>query len=65
MNFWTDVFMYYDTQNLMSWHRWFAWHPVRLNDGKLCWLKYVNRVYQMERDEEGITRIKLHYERIK
>jgi len=24
--------------------RWFAWHPVRLIDGKPAWLRWVNRV---------------------
>lgn len=26
----------------MTWHRWFAWYPVRAND-QLVWLEYVNR----------------------
>lgn len=30
---------------LHEWHRWFAWHPVRLNGGdESCrWLEYVAR----------------------
>ena len=25
------------------WFAWFAWHPVFLDNGKLVWLKNVNR----------------------
>lgn len=31
-----------------EWHRWFAWHPVRLGqwrDGELVWLETVERVW--------------------
>ncbi|MCW2317111.1 hypothetical protein M2322_002665 [Rhodoblastus acidophilus] len=25
------------------WHRWFAWYPVWLEDGRLVWLQWVDR----------------------
>ncbi|MBI4158252.1 MAG: hypothetical protein HY505_01350 [Candidatus Yanofskybacteria bacterium] len=25
------------------WHLWFAWRPVRVINGKIVWLKYVER----------------------
>lgn len=38
-------------RNDYEWHRWFAWHPIRLPDdrytaGKWIWLETVDRVYQ-------------------
>jgi len=27
----------------IPWHRYFAWHPVRTEEGKWLWLKYVCR----------------------
>lgn len=29
--------------SLSEWHRWFAWHPVTLVDGRRAWLCYVQR----------------------
>lgn len=26
-----------------KWHRWFAWRPVKLQDGWWAWLEYVDR----------------------
>lgn len=26
-----------------KWHRWYAWHPVVTNGGKLVWFDYVDR----------------------
>lgn len=26
-----------------EWHRWFAWRPVILNDGRLAWLRWLER----------------------
>ena len=26
-----------------SWHSWYAWHPVRLDSGTMCWLENVER----------------------
>jgi hypothetical protein len=26
-----------------EWHRWFAWHPVVLPDGRLPWLRWLER----------------------
>jgi hypothetical protein len=26
-----------------TWHRWYAWRPVRLMNGKWVWLEYVER----------------------
>lgn len=28
---------------LMRWHRWFAWYPVRVCEGCLVWLQFVER----------------------
>jgi hypothetical protein len=28
---------------LRQWHRWFAWHPVRVGDGDVRWLEAVER----------------------
>lgn len=28
---------------LSAWHRWYAWYPVRLIDGRLVWLQRVER----------------------
>lgn len=30
-------------QNEKHWHDWFAWYPVRLTDGSICWLEVVRR----------------------
>jgi hypothetical protein len=26
-----------------NWHKWFAWHPVRVGKGDCRWLEYVRR----------------------
>jgi hypothetical protein len=26
-----------------GWERWFAWHPVELTDGRIVWLRRVER----------------------
>ena len=28
---------------LFIWHRWFAWHPVPLNCGRVAWLEWCQR----------------------
>lgn len=28
-----------------SWHRWFAWYPVVLQDGRTAWLQTVERIF--------------------
>lgn len=28
-----------------NWEAWYAWHPVKLNTGKYCWLTTVYRRY--------------------
>jgi hypothetical protein len=28
---------------LRKWHRWYAWHPVTLDDGRWAWLCWVER----------------------
>lgn len=28
---------------LSDWHRWFAWHPVRVGPSDCRWLEYVER----------------------
>lgn len=30
-------------QRLMSWHKIFAWTPVRLNNGERAWLEFVEQ----------------------
>lgn len=37
-------------QREREWHRWFAWRPVRLRDGRVAWLSTVLR-----RRDEWIT----------
>jgi len=27
----------------LVWHRWFAWHPVKINDKETVWLEFVLR----------------------
>jgi len=27
----------------LKWHRWFAWHPVRVGSREKRWLEYVER----------------------
>jgi len=31
-----------DEQKFVA-HKWFAWHPVRLENGKWIWLEYVTK----------------------
>ncbi len=31
-----------------EWHRWFAWHPVRLQCGVMVWLAVVERYVSCE-----------------
>lgn len=28
-----------------DWHKWFAWHPVKIKGGKIVWLWYVLRKF--------------------
>lgn len=28
---------------LTNWHRWFAWHPIKVSDHDCRWLEYVER----------------------
>jgi hypothetical protein len=28
---------------LTNWHRWFAWHPIKVADHDCRWLEYVER----------------------
>lgn len=30
---------------ILTWHEWFAWHPVRVGDS-MVWLEYVERKRQ-------------------
>ena len=30
-------------ERLENWHRWFAWHPVRVGSHDCRWLEYVER----------------------
>lgn len=34
-----------EEQLLLKDMRWFAWHPVRLRDGRWVWLERLNRYY--------------------
>lgn len=38
-----------------NWHRWFAWYPICLNDGRIAWLQNIERKVTFER---------FHYEQI-
>ena len=31
------------TRDRAVWHRWFAWRPVKLMDGRIVWLEEVER----------------------
>lgn len=35
---------------LRPWHRWFAWRPVHVGDGKWVWLETVWRSLRPDRD---------------
>lgn len=38
-----------------NWHRWFAWHPVRIASGDCRWLEYVERkVYYLLGDIDKV-----------
>ncbi|MDR9777215.1 hypothetical protein RJJ65_32170 [Rhizobium hidalgonense] len=28
---------------LESWHKWFAWHPIRVNTWQIAWLETIER----------------------
>lgn len=30
-------------QRFCTWHKWFAWYPVRVGSGDCRWLEYVER----------------------
>ena len=30
-------------ERLSQWHLWFAWRPVRLDDGRWAWLEWLDR----------------------
>lgn len=32
--------------NRKEWHRWWAWHPVQLENGEWVWLEYVERRWE-------------------
>jgi len=32
-------------ENMLRWHIWFAWHPVRCQDGTVVWLEFVWRCW--------------------
>lgn len=34
--------MRFGLQNVLEWHPWFAWHPIRV-DGEIVWLEWVWR----------------------
>jgi hypothetical protein len=33
----------YKLEKRKSWHKWFAWHPVRVSFSKVAWLETVER----------------------
>ena len=37
---WGDTHLKHNDRirKLNEWHRWFAWHPVQLTDGRWAWL---------------------------
>lgn len=30
-------------KRVQKWHRWFAWHPVRVGDHTVAWFEFVER----------------------
>lgn len=30
-------------ESTLDWHRWFAWHPVRMDNGEWKWLCFLER----------------------
>ena len=32
-----------DRKILENWHNWFAWRPVRMEDGRWAWLQFIYR----------------------
>lgn len=49
----------------MTWHVWFAWHPVRIKDHDCRWLEEVERRGNIEYSGEGIPYWKFEYKAIK
>lgn len=37
-----------------EWHRWFAWHPVRVGDHDCRWLEWVERRSSASVDYDGV-----------
>lgn len=37
----------------ITWHTWFAWHPVRIGDEDCRWLEKVERRGTFEYDSQG------------
>jgi len=33
-------------RRIKGWHLWFAWRPVSLNDGRVAWLSFVERIWE-------------------
>lgn len=38
---------------LEKWHRWFAWRPVQLQDGRVAWLCWLNRRLEWSGSYDG------------
>jgi len=48
----------------MTWHVWFAWHPVRIQDHDCRWLEKVERRGNLEFYQEGGTYWNYEYKAI-
>ena len=42
-----------DHMYLISWRKWFAWYPIRLEYG-CCWLEFVERRYEFYQDSRDL-----------
>lgn len=46
-----------------TWQRWFAWRPVRVEDGRIVWLKKVSRIGLYEDSEKVFSLSGVEYKR--
>ena len=38
---------------IAKWHKWFAWYPVTLEDGRFVWWQWVNKRTAIEYSYDG------------
>lgn len=46
---------------LLFWHKWFAWYPVRIDSETCVWLEFVERRGNVEYNSEGEEYWKFDY----